>query len=273
MKPLKIFLAAAIALFAGSAMAASSNQAMFILDADKPLPTGEQLSKNSWILFRLVARPTTAARLDEGVELEPTTSLGRKRKRVLAAGEVLAGIGSRPGLYCAPVEIGILTGVAPCLEDTDDDGRFDQSRTGSIDASVGEGLATSMKGGIMPVAFGVPSPLPTPIAYRKAAYSDATPHKVNVYWSTTYKPRRATTGPKQVSLWLDAGAGGTIVRTDPITITVGQGDGRVRIGGLTIRVLGFDAKGRLRYLVESFEPGRPALFWHLYIPPTTTIYI
>ncbi len=246
--------------------------AIFRLDPAGALSSGHQTARKGSSLLTLAVRSEAAVRLEAPVDARAANWLGGKLKRPLIAGQVLMAAAGQQGTYCAPVKDGALYAVGPCLIDGDGDGRFEAAATAEFNSGSVQGLMVTDRGDLLGVNFVARTALSTPVAYSSVPYQQGSAANARLMWRTA--PDRGVPGAAvPIIFWLEASDGdsGTRVLSPAAQTTLQDGVGTGRLGGVTVRVLGLEQNGALRYQIEAVTPGFRLPFG--FRPAPSVVYI
>jgi hypothetical protein len=254
-------LTPALALCAGPAAADPPTTTTLIVDSADPLPSAPMAARRGRQLIVLAVRAPRAVRLGGDVDAA-SAALGAVNAHFpLTSGQVLLGYEERPGTYCTPVSPRGLGMAGPCLIDTDRDGRFDAIVKAGFNSAVIDQIVLTASAKVVGVQLGAPAALSAAVPYAPVAYGEGHSAAVRLNWSANNRvtePNRPVDG----SLWLDASARftgtGIVSRTvpfhfegQPVTVT---------IGGIAVRILGFDGTRSIRYQIVAVQGGAPVEF-------------
>lgn len=243
----------------------------FITDAAEPAPTGPQVARKNATLMTLAVRSTRAVRLESGLDATATNWMGGKVKRPFQAGDILIAAGNRAGVFCAPVKEGAWYAISACLTDADGDGLFETAGTAAFNSARVDDILVTDKAALLGVRYEKPMPLQTPVRYASVGYETAPFARARLRWLSSFRADKPV-DVIRVALWFDAsdGSSGTAILSPPVQKDLPGGVGVIEVEGVTVRVLGFEANGALRYEIESVAAARKATFG--YRPAPTTLY-
>ena len=265
---------AALMLIAASAASAQVTVTTtgFVMDPNAAVVTAPTIAKKWSTLLTLSVRGERAVRLEADLDATATNWLGAKLKRPMTKGQVLVAAADRRGVFCAPVKEGAWYSVSPCLTDADGDGRFEALGTAAFNSGSVDGLVVTDRGAVLGVRFSETTPLAASVAYTPVAYSEGAAGAARLKWSSSYKPDQIGPGVI-VKLWLEASdsSSGTGVLSRTVEARLPEGTGLVEVEGITIRVLGFEPNGAMRYQIEAVGSAQPVTL--AFRPAPTVLYI
>jgi hypothetical protein len=255
---------------------------MFVVDPMTPLGPEVWTAKPK-VAMVLKMRSVGAIRLDEPLPLTGIDWGGAKLKTPLTAGDVMTATGLSKGLYCAPQRLTFLPFKAPCLRDRDGDGQFDESLSSFFVGYGPQGTLITDQQRLLPVSFSESARLPKPVRYTAAALEQSPSLEAKLRWRKVSYPKEPGS-PTLLTFWLD----GTV--DSPLdgdwdarhgfgsfsaeqSVVLGRDDDRIRFGGLTILVLGFDKHGQVQFQLEDYEPDQPVPLYYRSPPASLTLYI
>lgn len=204
---------------------------------------------------------TQVARSDRHVKLQAPVRESYKHLLVnnvvdLPVGAILHSASYEGDVFCAPFE----TVFSACLEDTDQDGRFDVIYEAALSATAWTYLAFHTDRRISTAYYSSVRRLP-PVAYVEAAPNEALTSFVDVVLYDNYS---AKAPQRRVKVTLNAFIGGvkyTSMRADsgPIRMDA-DGGGYGGVLGSAFQILGFEPDGGVRYRVLRPIDSAPAQF-------------
>lgn len=261
------WLASALLLIASPALAQSPPPSgTYGVYAPAAKPAGPQTVRGGATVLTLQLRSLKPVRLETAVDASAA-----KLKRSLPAGQVLFEAPNHPGVWCAPVHDTMLFSYGPCLVDADQDGRFEAGFNASFIAAGAEDLAITEKGWLYGVVFGKPLPLAQPASYNAADPAVSPPANGRLRIASTFNAKAP--GPVSVAVWLEAGdeSTGTKVVGPFATEPLEDGKAELVCAGVTVRVLGVDAKGLITYEIGDVGAGQTATFSYRAAPRTIVL--
>jgi len=242
-------------------MAASAQQATFLLDPPATLPTGPATIKRGGTLVEFDLRMPRAARLEGDVDSASASAGSVNSKYPLTRGAILIGSDDHPGIYCTSISNSGLGLAGPCLIDQDRDGRFDAISKAGFTSRSPERMLISSSNRVIGVNIGAPKPLPAPIAYTPVDYAAGHTAIARLTWISDFKPGKP--GPFHLNFWWDASARGTGtgVWSSDFAMTFDGTPRTITVAGVTLRIDGFDPVTRgLKYEILSAKPKVPVRF-------------
>ncbi len=107
-------------------------------------------------------------------------------------GRQLYGWRDKPGLFCDIMHNRGLGSSAPCLLDTDGDGKFDQIERVDFNSGGADIVFITDKQKVRGGRFNKPHPLAAPIGYAIAPDGDRPTAKVRLSWKSDFKKKIGT---------------------------------------------------------------------------------
>ena len=235
-------------------------------DGSQPV-TSKGQTGSGWMTIAAVEMSLPSAiQLDGDVPADIQAKVGIGGKTPLTTGTVMYASGAQETVYCAPARSIIMDMMgAPCLVDTDGDGRFDaaaksKNNTWQPDALVmsGSNILTVSKKYIMGMVLSASVPLPAPIPYHLV---DSPPHVLGyLEWATNFGFKG--TGPTQVMLSFCSyveGSGGNLL-SPPQIVTLTGAPVDVYMDGITVTITGIGQEGELSYTLNGKTGDEPTMF-------------
>lgn len=222
-----------------------------------------QLARANRAFLNLEVRPVTAVTLGGAIAPALAAQFGAKADVPFDAGRQLYGWPERPGLYCDLLRHRGLGLSAACLNDADQDGRFEEGLRLDFQSNKADLLLISQSGKIIGANFTkVRVPLLAPIAYAEAPSTPPVLGKLALRW----KPVSKKLSPEPAAqLWISTPenyTGTEGLSENVLLFRRAQAPLDVEIYGVRLRVHGFDEKGAMRYSVLGVGAGAavPLLF-------------
>ena len=265
----------ALALACSSAaLATEGARTTFIIDqADGAAPTALTVKKHGDLLV-VTGHASRTVKLESDISPADSVDAEVDKNYPLKAGAVLLGADERPGIYCAPLAPRGLGETAPCLVDSDMDGKFDKIGMASFNSGGGEAIMITVKNKFMPVQLKRFHPLSAPAAYSSVAYPTGQSGKLHLVWNSTFKASKPDS-PVRIFFWLDGSAGftGTGVLSESASIVFSGAPVPVTVAGISLRILGFGPAGELRCDLVGIEAHHPVVFRSRAAPRMIFIYV
>jgi hypothetical protein len=232
-----------------------------IMDRSGALPSGPVIADRGHELLVLDVRAPRAVRLEGNVDPVSAARAAMDRQFPLNAGETLIGYQERPDTFCAPIATRGLTMAGPCLVDEDGDGRFEAILKARFSRNGADQILLTASSKVVGTTLDWPVPLAGTVPYTRVEYSLGHSSVVRLNWSSNYRSGRADR-PVEGTFWFDASARftgtGIVSRTVPFLFS-GQPE-TVAVGGITVRILGFEPTGAIRYEIVAAQDATPVEF-------------
>lgn len=235
----------------------------FVLAPQPADGAAEQLAGRGKPIVLARIRPERAVILGQPLDAATATLIGVKADHPFVAGIRLYGWPEAPGLYCDLLRPRGLGSSAACLFDRDDDGRFDEGVRFDFNSGRADRVFITHSEKAMGAKEAKRLPLPSALAYSASDAVDRAEANVRLAWESNFTKRKDPAAPVVGAIWLDASAQytGTDARSK-LTFTFVH-DGRpieVDAFGARLTLLGFDAKGNLRYRFGGIATETPVEF-------------
>jgi hypothetical protein len=212
-----------------------------------------------------------AVQLDSNIASDFVKKIGGNSKSPLSAGTLLFSW-STEHAYCGSARFSGVDKIAPCLLDTDNDGKFDQGFK-VLDVAMGPPAGIVFSNGKIMGAFQrYTGPLPEPVAYHRVEKSKIPRMKGQLSWSSDYKSNQQR--PVKIAFGFTA-AGGYVTQnllTKPTEIIFDGSPVTVDLHGVTITVQNIGPNGELIYQISGQLQAEPVDFefqvdntLHLYV--------
>jgi hypothetical protein len=250
-----------VGLATSSHAGAQATTTTLLVDPNGPVVQAPTLARRGRELMVLNVRAPRAVRLEGDVDAQSAARAAASSNFPLRAGQILLGSDERPGMFCTPVSSRGLGMAGPCLTDSNGDGRFDTITKAGFHSARADHILLTASSKVVGVALDRSTSLPVTVAYSPVDYGLGHSAAVRLNWSSDFRRNRPGR-PISGSLWLDASARftgtGIVSRTVPFEFS-GQPE-TVTIGGITVRILGFDETGAMQFQIAAIEGGTPVEF-------------
>jgi len=249
--------AAAMLLLAASGQAQDRKGSSFATRA-APAAAGEavQSARANSAMLKLDVRPVSAVTLAEAVPADIAVQFGAKADFAFDTALKLYGWPERPGLYCDLLRARGLGLSAACLNDRDQDGRFDEGLRLDFNSGHADLLGLTPSHKIIGVNFTKARvPLPRPIAYAPATPAADATGKLALRW----KPYKAG-GAGAVQMWLSTPDNYTGTEGLSENVLVFDRDklpADIDLYGVRLRVHGFDESNAMQFSLLGIADGVP----------------
>lgn len=248
----RILIALGFALTCSAAQAQRVGQRLVIQPPINPA-YGVQIARPDAPLLIQTARSEQHARLLAPVRTTIKRAMSANQVDI-AEGSILHGASMDGAIFCSPLK----GNVGACLEDTDNDGRFDVIYDAAMDVLYWNYLAFHADGNVSPGVFSRPQRLASPVPYVLADTGQALTAPVEVFLWSNHRPgspERSAKAELQVYLGTPK-ARAMRANSGPFKVEPLSG-GRASVLGAEIDILGFDADGAVQYRVRRPIPVGP----------------
>ncbi len=248
----RILLALGFALTCSAAQAQRVGQRLVIQPPIKPI-YGVQVARPDEPLLVQTARSEQNARLLAPVRTTIRRAMSANQVDI-AEGSILHGASIDGAIFCSPLK----GNVGACLEDTDNDGRFDVVYDAAMDVLYWNYLAFHTDGNVSPAVFSRPQRLASPVPYVLADPGQALTAPVEVFlWSNHRSGASGRSTKAELQVYLGTPRMRAMrANSGPFKIEPVAG-GHASVLGAEIDILGFDAGGAVQYRVRQPIPPGP----------------